>query len=864
MTARTPTILIVDDEPHNRRLLEALLRPEGYATQSAASGEQALIMAAEDPPDLILLDVMMPGMDGYAVAKILKAQSATSSVPIIMVTALTDRSARLEGLDAGAEEFLTKPVDRAELWLRVRNLLRLKSFNDFLVNHSTILEQQVAARTADLQRFRTAMDATADGIMLISRASMQVVEANATASSMLGYSRDEFLLTGPAQIESASHESLVAMYDALIAGHGANVFSEVTLRRADGICVLVELHRQVQQFGADWIIVTVFRDITERKNAEQRLHHLAHFDPLTALPNRTLFYETLKKTLPMATQNGWMLGVLFIDLDFFKNVNDTLGHAVGDDLLGQFSSRLVQCVRVRDVVGRLGGDEFAIILIMQKQKAAVLVADKIRAVLRAPFLLGGHQVTLTASVGITVFPGDAGDTETLIKYADTAMYRAKQAGRDTYRFFTAEMNAEVLARLEVETALRRAVENEEFVLYYQPKVQLSSGRIAGLEALLRWQRPEHGMVSPASFIPVLEETGLIVQVGRWVIATACRQIALWMRSGVGAMQVAVNVSGRQFIGGDLEADVMQALQDFGVPPELLELELTESSLMANTDRTIAALKNLKQRGVRISIDDFGTGYSSLAYLRRFPIDKLKIDIAFIRHVTSNPDDSAIALAIISMAHSLKLEVIAEGVETAAQLTYLARNRCDQIQGFYFSRPLPLHDIEQLMLSHQRLDIPGVAADRARRTLLLVDDDNYMLSALHSVLQQDGYHILMANSAAEGFDKMAGNEVQVVLCDHSMPDMTGIEFFARVKTMYPDCLRIVLSGSCDLAAITAEMNTGAIHRFYPKPWDSTVLRDNVREAFRYHEALTVIGDRREPQDAHAQTAYRAATETENPA
>ncbi len=702
----------------------------------------------------------------------------------------------------------------------------------------------MAERTADLQRFRTAMDATADGIMLISRGNMHVVEANATASSMLGYSRDEFLLIGPAEIEGGNVDELEALYDALIAGHGANVFSEVTLRRADGIGVLVEIHRQVQQFGADWIIVTVFRDITERKNAEQRLHHLAHFDPLTALPNRTLFYETLKKTLPQAELNDWMVGVLFIDLDFFKNVNDTLGHAVGDELLGQFSSRLVQCVRVRDVVGRLGGDEFAIILIMQKQKAAVNVAAKIRDVLRAPFQLGGHQVTLTASIGITLFPDDARDPETLIKYADTAMYRAKQAGRDTYRFFTAEMNAEVLARLEIETALRRAVENEEFVLVYQPKVQLSSGRIAGLEALLRWQRPGHGMVSPHAFIPVLEETGLIVHVGRWVINSACRQIALWMRSGVGAMQVAVNISGRQFVGGDLEADVIKALDDFAVPPELLELELTESSLMANTDRTIAALKNLKSRGVRISIDDFGTGYSSLAYLRRFPIDKLKIDIAFIRHVTTNPDDSAIVLAIISMAHSLKLEVIAEGVETEAQLSYLARHRCDQIQGFYFSRPLPIREVEALMLAHMGMPIPGIATNTVRRTLLLVDDDNYMLSALHSVLQQDGYDILMANSAAEGFDLLACNDVQVVLCDQSMPGMSGIEFFGRVKNMYPDCLRIVLSGSCDLAAITEEMNTGAIHRFYPKPWDSKVLRDNVREAFRYHSVLHDSEERRE--------------------
>ncbi len=837
MTQRKATILIVDDEPHNRRLLEALLLPEGYVTQCATSGEQALAMAAEQPPDLILLDVMMPGMDGYAVAKILKAQPATKNVPIIMVTAHIDRTARLAGLDSGAEEFLTKPVDRAELWLRVRNLLRLKEFNNYLVNHSAILEQEVAERSADLQRFRTAMDATADGIVLISRTSMLILEANATANAMLGYSREQFLQIGPHDLEMAGVEQLAALFDALIAGHGANVFAEMSLRRANGSSVLVEMHRQVQQFGNDWIVVAVFRDITERKNAERRLHHLAHFDPLTALPNRTLFFETLKKSLPQARANGWLVGVLFIDLDYFKNVNDTLGHALGDQLLVQFSSRLVQCVRVRDVVGRFGGDEFAIILIMPEgQQAAVAVATKIREVLRTPFDLGGHQVTVSASIGITLFPDDASDPETLIKYADTAMYRAKQAGRDTCRFFTAQMNAEVLARLELETALRAAVEHEQFVLVYQPKVQLDSGRIAGLEALLRWQRPGHGMVSPQDFIPILEDMGLIVQVGRWVIQTACRQIASWMRGGVGPMQVSVNVSGRQFVGGDLEGDVLKALQDSAIPPALLELELTESSLMANTERTIVTLKNLKAHGVQISIDDFGTGYSSLAYLRRFPIDKLKIDIAFIRYVTSNPDDAAIVMAIISMAHSLKLEVVAEGVETDAQLSYLARNGCDQIQGFFFSRPLALADAEALMLAHQRLRIPGDDTRSQRKTLLLIDDDPFILASLQSVLNQDGYDILTAGCADEAFDQLAHHDVQVILCDQRMPGMDGTEFLGRVKVLYPNCLRMVLSGSNDLAGIMEAMNQGAVQRFYPKPWDSKVLRENIREAFRYHAVL----------------------------
>ena len=722
---RVPAIiLIVDDEIQNRRLLEALLQPEGYLTVCAANGEEALALIANHPPDLILLDVMMPGMDGYQVANALKADPATSAIPIIMVTAPIDRSARLAGLEAGAEEFLTKPVDRAELWVRVRNLLRLKAFSDFLKNHNAILEQQVQERTEELMR-------------------------------------------------------------------------------------------------------------------------LAHYDPLTGLLNRTLFCETLRTTLVQAFEKEWMVAVLFIDIDHFKNVNDTLGHPLGDELLRQFGHRLLECVRARDVVSRLGGDEFALLLVIQGGQQGIAIAiAKILRVLRAPFDLDGHEVTVTASIGVTLHPDDASDPETLLKYADTAMYQAKHAGRNTFRFFTAEMNAEALSRFELETAVRRAVARGEFVLHYQPKVQLSTGRICGLEALLRWERPGYGLVSPTDFIPLLEETGLIVKVGTWVIATACGQIARWMRSSVEPLPISVNVSPRQFLEGDLEGDVASALFEHGIAADLLELELTESSLMANTDRTIASLQALKQLGVQISIDDFGTGYSSLAYLRRFPIDKLKIDIAFIRDITHNPDAAAIALTIISMAHTLKLVVIAEGVETAAQLAYLRRHGCDQIQGYYFSRPLPLTDLEQLVQEGKRLPAQQGAASASLKTLLLVDDDVDALATLQDQLRNEGYRILTAQSAAHGFEQLALHPVQVVLCDQCLPGMSGTDFFDRIKDMYPDTLQIVLSGHADVESLIDAINHGAIYRFFTKPWEHRVLRDSIREAFRHHGFIhDVLHDRR---------------------
>jgi diguanylate cyclase (GGDEF)-like protein len=427
------------------------------------------------------------------------------------------------------------------------------------------------------------------------------------------------------------------------------------------------------------------------------LQQLTHCDPLTGLPNRTLVHETLTKTMAYASSIGQSVAVLFLDLDYFKKVNDTHGHALGDELLIQVSDRLIRCVRVRDTVGRLGGDEFALIMTMpQGRRDAAVAAQKIQAELQRPFPLAGRDVTVTASIGITLYPDDATDTETLLKYADTAMYQAKKSGRDAFQFFTSAMNTELSRRMELESALRQAVKNEEFVLHYQPKVELAHGQVVGLEALLRWDRPGFGLVPPNEFISALEDSGLIVEVGRWVIAAACEQIGKWTRLGIDPVQVSVNVSERQFVRGDLQGDVLRALKTYGVPAEMLELELTESLLMSNTERTIAILENLKAVGVQISIDDFGTGYSSLAYLRRFPIDKLKIDYSFTQEIARSADDAAIALAIIRMGHSLHLEVIAEGVETASQLAFLRRHKCDQIQGYYFSRPLPVSAMEQLL------------------------------------------------------------------------------------------------------------------------------------------------------------------------
>jgi diguanylate cyclase (GGDEF)-like protein/PAS domain S-box-containing protein len=692
----------------------------------------------------------------------------------------------------------------------------------------------------DLLRFRMAMNITADAILLLDRQSMRFIDMNDTATRMLLYTREELMALAPRALGTGSLDQLADLFDEISAdGKNAGAI-EVRLIRKDGSRLPAELHLQKLRTDDHWIIVMVVRDITERKEAEQRLQHLAHYDPLTGLPNRTLFYETLEVAIAEAEESQRTIAVLFLDIDRFKNVNDTLGHSIGDALLHQVALRLMKCMRIRDTVGRLGGDEFGVLLVLQDgEQDAINVAQKIGEALRQPFDLGGHVVSVSASIGITIYPNDATDCNTLIRYADTAMYRAKEAGRDSFSFFTAEMNEQALARLDLENALINAIENNEFVLHYQPKANINTGRITGVEALMRWDRPGHGFIPPAVFIPLLEETGLIQRVGSWVIDTACKQISSWLLSPVGAMQVSINVASRQFMGGSLESDVLTALKKHKIEPALLELELTESSVMSNVDKTIAILSNLKALGVQISIDDFGTGYSSLAYLKRFPIDKLKVDIAFISDVTTNPDDAAITRAVIKMAHSLKLNVIAEGVETEEQLKFLQRHGCDEIQGFYFSPAVDEQTLQKLIDSGKKLPVLSEEMSGKKQTILLVDDDPITLTALKHLIAQDDYEILTAQSAAEGLVLLARNQVQVILCDQYMPAMLGIEFLHLVRDLYPDTLRILLSVNANLQDVMHAINNNVLYRFYTKPWKGSELRQNIREAFEHYWLLNGV-------------------------
>ena len=460
--------------------------------------------------------------------------------------------------------------------------------------------------------------------------------------------------------------------------------------------------------GAPYRIAGTLEDVTDRRAAEAKLLHYAHFDALTDLPNRIVCQDRLGRALAQAQRKGWGMAVLFIDLDRFKLVNDMLGHAIGDAALRKAGERLAHAVRAGDTVARIGGDEFAVVLAeIARPEDAGAVAQKILEAMAPPMRIEGHEVFVSASVGIAAFPTDGADSETLLRNADAAMMKAKEAGRASFQYYTAAMNERALEKIALENDLRRALEREEFELYYQPKQELKSGRIAGLEALLRWRHPERGMMSPAQFVPLLEDSGLIVKVGDWVVRAACRQVAAWQAAGVPLAPVAVNLAAKQFLHHDLIATIEGALE-IGIDPALLTLEITESDVMQRPEEVVAMLTKLKMRGLVVAVDDFGTGYSSLAYLKRLPVDALKLDRSFVTGLPEDADDASIARAVIGMAHSLGLKVIAEGVETAAQREFLARWDCDQLQGYLLSKALSAGECAAFLKSHSP---PAVAPVR---------------------------------------------------------------------------------------------------------------------------------------------------------
>lgn len=538
------------------------------------------------------------------------------------------------------------------------------------------------------------------GIIMVQQ--RRIVSANRRFAEIFGYAPAE-LIGRSTRLLFESEEAFAAFgveaYRSLIGGQ--SLTASVSMRRADGRQFWCELTGSaLDPLRPEEASIWIFTDITERKLAEERANFLSYHDTMTGLPNQALLQDRLQQAIAFAHRSGTKVALMVLDMDRFKAVNDFLGHTAGNTALIAVADRLKNAVRGSDTISRQGGDEFLLLLTNLAQPDAIVTfLGELAATFREPFRIEGHSIAITASVGVAVYPEDGADFATLHRKADMAMYRAKEAGRNAYRFFNEEMNDAVVEQAALYSGLLRALEMHQFVLCFQPQIDIATGNLVAAEALIRWNHPDLGLVSPGRFIPVAEETGLIVDIGAWVLREACVEAARWRESGFTHPVVAVNLSALQFKRGDIERAVSEALEASGLQPEMLELELTESILISDTENVLSTVKRLKQLGIRLSIDDFGTGYSSLSYLKRFEVDKLKIDQSFIRDLASNSEDAAIVRAVIQMAHGLGLRTVAEGVETEAVLEYLRAIQCDESQGYLHARPMPAADFIAYCRAH---------------------------------------------------------------------------------------------------------------------------------------------------------------------
>jgi len=702
-------VAILDDRATNRHIFARLaesISPE-VTVRTFEDPLPALAWMASNTPDIVITDFKMPSMDGAQFTRRFRAMQGCGEVPVVVITVYDERSFRLSALEAGATDFLHSPVDHSEFVTRARNLLKLRQQQLLLQNRAHTLEaklvQSERTREAVLRDSREQLAQIIDTVpALISATDRQgrCVFINQSHAEALGIESTEVAGKSADSIFGTKSAERSRKLDRLVfeTTKALPSFEEEIVDAEGEHRVLLTTKSPVRDLSGEVVnVLTTSVEITDRKRAERHLLHLAHHDTLTDLPNRMLLTQKLSAELEAARSSGGGFALHFIDLDHFKGINDVLGHSIGDRLLGSVARQLKASVRDIDTVARLGGDEFAVVQtgITGPHDAAEL-ARRLVEITAQPIDIDGNAIQTSGSIGVTLFPADGNDAEELLKNADLAMYRAKADGGRSFRFYSPDLHttAQQISRLDAE--LRQAIDHEQFVLHYQPQIDAKSGRIVGAEALLRWKRDGTGLVYPGAFLARAEANGMIVPINEWVLMEACREAQRWRRAGLPPVSIAVNLSPVQFRRQNIGELITRALRESALDPRRLELEITESIVMENSVSIVRDLKRLAKLGVRFSIDDFGTGYSSFRYIKSFPVDRLKIDHSFISNMDKDASDVAIVQAIIGLARNLKLDVIAEGVETESQRSWLAEAGVSGMQGYLFSRPVPAERFIELM------------------------------------------------------------------------------------------------------------------------------------------------------------------------
>lgn len=699
-----PLIVILDDRATNRKIFSKLagLIDSDLTARSFADPAELLLWLERNTPDLIITDFKMPKMDGAEFIRRFRELPNSTDIPVIVITIYEEREFRIRALEAGATDFLTSPVDHQEFITRARNLLKLRKQQLQLATRADALARELKdserSREQALRDSSERLAQVIDTVPAIIRATDlegRILFINAYQASLFGVGPNEAIGINVPPVFGDEHVRRSRALDQKVIKTQAPLpsFEEEITDLTGSKRIFLTTKTPLRDGGSNVIgVLTSSLDISDRKIAENHLFHLAHHDTLTGLPNRALLADRVRREIARTRRGDRPFALHLVDLDSFKDINDGLGHEIGDQYLVEIGRRLRTLARETDTIARLGGDEFAVLQTQVKRKDDPAdMARRIIEAISAPWLHLEKKVTSSASIGIAIHPADAADADELLRNSDLAMYRAKHEGGNNFRFYSSEMNQRARASLVLDSDLREAIDKEQFVLEYQPQIAVKNREIVGAEALLRWRRPGQGLLYPSVFLARAEENGLIIRINEWVLRESCREAKSWQRHGERPIRVGVNLSSAQFFKQNVPLMIAKVLADTGLDPRLLDLELTESLVMHDAEAVARDLQLLHNLGVGISIDDFGTRYSTFSYVKQFPVDRLKIDQCFVRDITVNPSDAAIVRATVSLAHSLDLEITAEGVETIEQAALLRAEGCDYLQGFYFAKPMSAKD-----------------------------------------------------------------------------------------------------------------------------------------------------------------------------